>query len=105
MTRLAFAGKFGKPGSPPIEAWLAAASKLLGKRLARPMTPRPRDVLEKNWRRVMARGSTCEERSIMGFSRLVKHPTLNIQHPEKDQRPSTKSQDLEFGSFLDVGCW
>src|SRR2546428_7090879 len=81
MTRLALAVKFGKLGSPPIDFWLAAPNKVLGRRLARPITPRPREVRAKNCRRVMASGSAkgCEVRFIMGLCSFLSFPNCGIE--------------------------
>src|SRR6266567_9132521 len=57
MTRLAFAGKLGKLGSPPSAFCSVPAKIVLGKRLAKAITPRPRADLAKNWRRVTKNGS------------------------------------------------
>src|SRR5271166_5357147 len=48
MTRLALAGKLGKPGSPPV----AVAQASFSRRLASAATPMPVAEREKKWRRV-----------------------------------------------------
>src|SRR5260370_821159 len=65
MTRLAFAGKLGKLGSPPSAFCSVPAKIVLGKRLAKAIAPRPRADLAKNWRRVTKNGSINRLRVIV----------------------------------------
>src|SRR5690349_12249005 len=101
MMRLAFGAKCGSPGNPPITLWLAAPNRVLGRRLARPTTPRPRAVREKNWRRVIARGCAKGEFvaviSVLTVSKLWHRDSLWFEKPQSlrqvlsDQAPDQLS--------------